>query len=272
MTAGGAEAALLQRIEAYFDAVPRPAADVEEHGPLTLFVSRIPWRFYGRPRLGLDGVLTAGDVRALRARQRALGVREALEWVDETTPSLAGAAEAAGMRVARVPLLALDVAAWRPVPIPAGVGVRGLDADDDALRASQGAVEVAFAHGDMATGPAGAAARDAAAAAAGGLGFLRDRIRAGITRVAVAETASEGVVAAGSHQPRDGVSELMGIGTLPAARRRGIGLALTGGLVEDARAIGVQLAVLSAASDDVARLYARAGFRRVATACFGRPA
>ena len=49
MNEAGADADLLERIEAYFDAVPRPAADVEQHGALTLFVSRIPWRLYARP-------------------------------------------------------------------------------------------------------------------------------------------------------------------------------------------------------------------------------
>ena len=86
------DADLLERIEQHFDATPRAAADVEEHGALTLFVSRIPWRFYGRPRLGLGEDVGADDVAAVRARQRELGVREAFEWVHETTPSLAGAA------------------------------------------------------------------------------------------------------------------------------------------------------------------------------------
>ena len=56
------------------------AARVEQHGPLTLFVSSIPWRFYGRPRTGLSpaDAMSADDVRALRARQRELGVREVL--------------------------------------------------------------------------------------------------------------------------------------------------------------------------------------------------
>jgi len=118
VTAGGTDAALLQRIEAYFDAVPRPAAGVEQHGPLTLFISRIPWRFYGRPRMGLAprDAIGADDVRALRARQRALGVREALEWVAETTPSLAGAARATGMEVVAVPLSYLFLPADAPVP------------------------------------------------------------------------------------------------------------------------------------------------------------
>ena len=67
-------------------------------------------------RAAADGALAgdaigADDVRALRARQRELGVREALEWVAETTPSLADAARRAGMEVAAVPLLAAPAAA-----------------------------------------------------------------------------------------------------------------------------------------------------------------
>ncbi len=138
MSAVGTDADLLGRIEAYYDAAPRSAADVEEHGALTLFVSRIPWRFYGRPRLGLGEDVGADDVAAVRARQRELGVREAFEWVHETTPSLAGAAAAAGLDVLRVPLLALDPAAWAPPPAPAGVELRMLGADDPALAARAG--------------------------------------------------------------------------------------------------------------------------------------
>jgi hypothetical protein len=120
MSASGTDAALLERIETYYDAAPRTSADVEELGALTLFVSRIPWRYYGRPRLGMVDDIGADDIGAVRARQRELGVREQLEWVDETTPSLAGAAQAAGLEVKRVPLLALDAQAWRPAPEPQG--------------------------------------------------------------------------------------------------------------------------------------------------------
>ena len=67
------------------------------------------------------------------------------------------------------------------------------------------------------------------------------------------------------------MTEVTGVGTLPAARRRGIGAAVTGQLVEDARERGAELVFLSAADDDVARMYERLGFRRIATACFGRP-
>ncbi len=265
------EADLLGRIEAYYDAAPRSAADVEEHGALTLFVSRIPWRFYGRPRLGLGEDVGADDVAAVRARQRDLGVREAFEWVHETTPSLAGAAAAAGLEVLRVPLLALDAAEWTPAPEPDGVAVRMLGADDGALAGAQGAIELAFAAGGMDADDAGAEERDLAVGKLGDLGFLRDRLRRGLTAMTVAESDAEGVLGGGSHQLVGDVSEVTGVGTLPAARRRGVGAAVTGRLVEHARERGADVVFLSAADDDVARMYERLGFRRIGTACLGHP-
>ncbi len=266
MSAVGTEADLLGRIEAYYDAAPRAAADVEELGALTLFVSRIPWRFYGRPRLGLAEDVGADDVAAVRARQRELGVREAFEWVHETTPSLAGAAAAAGLEVLQVPLLALDPEAWAPPPAPAGVAVRMLGAEDPALTRAQAAVELAFA--DAALGGAGVEARDLAVPKLGDLGFLRERLRRGLTAMAVAEDAADGPVGAGSHQLVDAVTEITGVGTLPSARRRGVGAAVTGRLVEHARERGAAIVFLSAADDAVARRYERLGFRRIGTAGF----
>ena len=271
MSTVGTEADLLGRVEAYFDAAPRAAADVEEHGALSLFVSRIPWRSYARPRLDLGEDVGADDVAAVRARQRELGVREAFEWVAETTPSLTGAALGAGLEVRQVPLLALEPGGWAAPPVPPGVDVRMLGADDPALPGAQAAVELAFAAADPAFGSAGAQERDLAVARLGDLGFLRERLRAGLTAMAVAERAGEGPLGAGSHQPVGDVTEVTGVGTLPAARRRGIGAALTGRLVEHARDRGAALVFLSAADDAVARLYERLGFRRIGTACFGRP-
>jgi ribosomal protein S18 acetylase RimI-like enzyme len=269
VSAVGTEADLLGRIEAYFDAVPRPAADVEEHGALTLFVSRIPWRMYGRPRLGLGEDVGADDVAAVRARQRELGVREAFEWTAEITPSLEGAARAAGLAVTAVPLLALDLADWTAPPVPPGVVVRTLAADDDALAAAYVTQHVAFAAGGTEPGPAGPRERDARLADVIDLGFLRERIRRGLTAVAAAEDPADGVLASGGHNPAGDVTEIVGVGTLPSARRRGLGAAVTARLAEDARGRGVTLASLSATDDDVARLYERLGFRRVGTACFG---
>jgi GNAT superfamily N-acetyltransferase len=197
-------------------------------------------------------------------------VREALEWVHETTPSLAGAASAAGLEVLQVPLLALAAGDWSTPPAPDGVTLRMLGADDPALPAAQAVVELAFAAQQMQLGDAGPEARDLAQAQLGDLGFLRERLRRALTAMAVAEGA-DGPLAAGSHQLAAGVSEAMGIGTLPSARRRGIGAAVTGRLVQDARARGAEVVFLSAAGDDVARLYERLGFRRIGTACFAFP-
>ena len=269
MSAVGADADLLARIEEHFDASPRSAADVEEHGALTLFVSRIPWRFYGRPRLGLAEDVGPDDVAAVRARQRELGVHEAFEWVHETAPSLAGATVAAGLQVLQVPLLALDEPQWAPPPTPDGIALRMLEPGDPSLPAAQAVVELAFAAAGMAVGEADTEARDRAVGKMGDLGFLRDRIRRGVTAMAVAESEADGPLGAGSHQIVGAASEVIGVGTLPAARRRGIGAAVTGRLAQDARERGAEVVFLSAADDDVARSYERLGFRRIGTACFG---
>jgi predicted GNAT family acetyltransferase len=76
----------------------------------------------------------------------------------------------------------------------------------------------------------------------------------------------DGPVASGMHQPVGEVTEIVGIGTLPAARRRGLATVVTAALVHDAVASGVDLVFLSAEGDDVARIYERLGFRRVASA------
>ena len=66
------------------------------------------------------------------------------------------------------------------------------------------------------------------------------------------------------------MTEIVGVGTLPSARRRGLAAAVTALLAADARDRGVTLACLSAADDEVARMYERLGFRRIGTACFAR--
>jgi len=88
----------LDLIESYLDAVPRSAADAEETGPFTVFRSKGPGPYYARPRLGTTDLITADDVRRLVAFQREQGLPQTIEWVVETSPSLARAARAAGLR------------------------------------------------------------------------------------------------------------------------------------------------------------------------------
>lgn len=262
---------LLDRIERYYDAVPRSGARTEEIGPFTLFVSHGGWPYYARPVLGRQATFDDVAVERVRARQRELGVPEAFEWVAETTPDLLAAVQRSGLPVHECPLMILE----EPMTTPAvpDITVRILTADDSAHGAASAVAAVSFAAGGVHLGSDGTAERDARAAAMtdAELERRRERARRGITVTAVAEDGT-GPLAVGSHQPVGDVTEIVGVATLPAARRRGLGAAVTAALVADARQRGVDLVFLSAGSDDVARTYERVGFRRIATACIAEPA
>jgi ribosomal protein S18 acetylase RimI-like enzyme len=248
--------------------VPRAAARVEDHGPLRLFVSDgVPWPYYARPA---GGDVSAADVRTMRSRQWELGLPETFEWVVDLAPTLGPAAREAGLEVEEVPLMALD----RPLDAPAvDARIRRLEPDDPALAASRAVADIAFADPGTARGTGGPRERDAAVASfpESRLGAVRDRMAAGLTVTIVAEDDG-GVLAVGSHQPVGAVTEVVGVGTLPCARRRGLGAAVTAALVQDARRGGAEIVFLSAGSDDIARVYGRLGFRRIGTAGLAQPA
>ncbi|MFF2547953.1 GNAT family N-acetyltransferase [Kitasatospora sp. NPDC058063] len=269
---------LLDEIERYYDAVPRSAARTEDFGPLTLFVrDGGGWPYYARPALGHGGpAATAEDVRRVLERQRELGVPEAFEWVAEQTPELRAAVEAAGLTVHEHPLLVLgpqDEAAPAP-ELPEQVEVRVLAPDAPELAVALAVPHLAFGDPGTAVGPTGAAELATAAAeltAAGTAEQVARRIAAGTTVLATA--LEDGTaLCAGQHNPVGPVTEVAGVGTLPSARRRGLGLAVTAALVAHARANGVRTVFLSAADEDVARIYRRAGFRTFATALIAEPA
>jgi ribosomal protein S18 acetylase RimI-like enzyme len=219
-----------------------------------------PWPYYARPRLRGAGPFTADAVAAVRARQRELRLPVAFEWVHETTPELLDVVRGAGIAVLEAPLMLLG--SRRPAP---AAGVRLLDAGDPAVGPARAVADVGFRAGGTGLGPEGTRERDAAVHEAT-LDFVRERLRRRRTVMAVAELG-DGPVAGGSHQPVGDVTEIVGVATLPAFRRRGLGGAVTGALVADALANGTELVFLSAGSDAVARVYARLGFRRVGTAC-----
>jgi ribosomal protein S18 acetylase RimI-like enzyme len=257
---------LLDRIERYYDAVPRSGARAEQIGPFTIFVSHGGWPYYARPTLGLQATFDLAAVDRVRARQRELGIPETFEWVDEIAPDLGSVIRRSGLPVQEHPLMILEQPMAAPI-IP-DVTVRILAPDDRALAVAEAVAAVSFAAGGVQVGHDGTAERDAQAAAMPEpqLERRRERLRRGLTVTAVAEDGT-GPLAVGSHQPVGGVTEIVGVATLPAARRRGLGAAVTAALVEDARQRGVDLVFLSAGSADVARIYERVGFRRVATAC-----
>jgi ribosomal protein S18 acetylase RimI-like enzyme len=245
--------------------VPRQGArSVEEIGPFTLF--HRPWQpSYARPTLGRSE-FTTEDIARVAERQRALGLAEDFEWVKQTTPALGAVLDAAGFEVSEHPVMLLGelrrVAAH-------GVMIRLTTEDDDA--SLLGAVaEVAFGSPGTASGPQGvdemlvravAKPPDPAASA-----YEREQRRTARSVSAVALVAGQ-PVGTGAHQPLGGVSEIVGVGVLPAFRRRGIGAALTAFLAHDALERGVETVFLSAGDEAIGRVYERVGFQRVATAC-----
>jgi ribosomal protein S18 acetylase RimI-like enzyme len=253
---------LLRRIDRYLDEVPRRAARAEDLGSLRLFVKTLAagWPYYARPIPGAREV-TVGEVEAMRARQRELEVPETFEWVVDLIPSLGPSATTTGLHVTEHPLLvagAGDVKSLDP-----DAEVRIATVDDDLARISA----VAMAGFDLPGTQPGEGSHDEAdrheiTITDETRDYLRDRLRQGVTIPAVA-TVDGRIVAVGMHQPVDGVSEIVGVATLPAFRRRGLGAAVTAALAADAFGRGVELAVLSAGDEEVARVYERVGFRRV---------
>ena len=238
-----------------------------------MFVKEGPgWPYYARPIPGA-GMPTLDEIAAVRARQRDLGVPEALEWIAEVQPELLAVAHAAGMKPKPVPLMVLGEGRWRTPDPPEGITVRLLTPGDRALAATGAVQHIGFAHPGTAVGEAGPAERDASAVgqSAVELDFLSDRIRNGVTQLVVAEDEG-GVLAGGSHQPVGGVTAIVGVATLPSARRRGLAALVTARLVQDARERGAELVFIEAEDEDVARIYSRLGFERVGTGYVAEPA
>ena len=271
-------AELLDRLEYFYDALPRDVAHTEDFGGLTLFVrDGAGWSFYARPRRGASRPPSAADVTDVRERQRELGLPEAFEWVHEITPDLLAVVRSAGLSVLEAPLMVLDpdalpeAGAFSPVPVRiADPAAATFEADLALRRAIAG---VGFGAPGTAVGDAGPEARDAALVEVPVelLEEERTRGRAGRRLSALAESPTEGALAGGMAMRVDDVAEIAGVATLPAARRRGLGAAVTVTLARRLLDDGVDLVFLSAASDAVARLYVRAGFRRVGTACIAEP-
>jgi len=264
---------VIERIDAFCDAVPRHRARADEYGPLILFVPTGPgWPYYARPRRGSRPPVTAADVRAIRARQRELIIPESFEWIEQVAPEMAAAATEAGLDVQTHPLMVLSASPGAPA-LPPDVTVRVIAPEDTELDRIWAVPAVAFGHPGTAAGEAGPAERDKIAADhdGGTIAMLRERLQSGYSVLAAA-FGPAGPLAAGSCQAVDGVAEITGVGVLPSSRRQGLGAAVTALLARDALDRGVKTVFLSATDDTVARIYARIGFREVGTAMIAEPA
>jgi GNAT superfamily N-acetyltransferase len=269
------EPSLRDRIEQYYATVPLLFAGDEAFGSLRLFVRKEAGApYYGgpshaRPASAGSVTVTAADIARVRARQRELGVPEAFEWLAEVTPSLRALVQAAGLPVAERPLMILDP--HRPLPppsLPEGVTLRVVGADDPGLPAVLAVPGLAFAAEGTAVGPAGRAELAIAAGkltADGTVATTRPSLRAGHKTLVAAFAPDGAPLAAGHYHPANGATEIGGIGTLPTARRQGLGAAVMTALAAHARDHGVQTVFLAYAEEAVARIYARLGFRPAGT-------
>ena len=270
-------AGLLDRIERYFAEAPLGEARIESVGPLQVPLGPPEWPHAARPRPGAEGDVQVADVRAAVALQERAGLPASLEWLGDRCHGLAGVARAAGLVVVELPLLvAADPV---EVTLPAGVRLYLVGADDPRLGLYERLAQLAFAEPGTAAGRAArqeprdgvptVALADPGPAELPPTVVLRERVASGRTVLMVAVQDGE-PVAVGAHQPVtvDGqeTSEVVGVATLPRYRGRGLGAGLTSALVEHARQTA-DLVFLSAGDDDVARVYERAGFARVATTC-----
>jgi GNAT superfamily N-acetyltransferase len=281
----GSNRDLFDRLERFYDSVPRRGARVEPFGSLVLFVKEHGWPLYARPLPGVEQPPTVTDVTAVRARQRELGLPEAFEWVHETTPALTDLASSAGLSILHAPLMVLDPAAL-PAPsrsasaagpaavaLPADVGVRLLDPASATfgrdLAVSQAVAQVGFRAPGTATGVGGPSERDALVPELSDAEVAdeRTRITDGVRFAAIAESPTGGILATGKVQRVADVAEIVGVATLPSARRQGLAAAVTAELARASLAAGAELVFLSAGSEEIARVYAQVGFYRVGTAC-----
>lgn len=254
--------AVLDAIEAYQHAVACTYAIPVQVGPFTTYDRAWGWTFAAGLRPD-RGEIDVASVRALAERQRDLSDPLELQWVHERAPALAAVGQAAGLAVARMPLLAHDPGHERArdpargdhdTGAPDGSRVRLVDCDDPRFADSRAAVAAGFDGTDRLLGEPV-------------LETMREYVRRGLIRAAGA-WGPDGSVIGGGTQVRCGpTSEVTGLAVLPSWRRRGVGAAITRALVEDARALGASTVFLSAGSADVARVYRRIGFRTVGTLC-----
>ncbi|TCC10612.1 GNAT family N-acetyltransferase [Kribbella soli] len=253
---------MITRVDDYLHRVPLSGSVAEQVGPFTLFRSTTVWPYYARPVPGSGVTIEPADIELVRARCAELDIPLSFEWVVETCPSLGDAAAAAGLSVVQHPLLVLERADFRPAKADARCEI--LSADEEEVRQARAVAGLAFSEPGTGVGTAGPAERDSAAAemSTDMVLALQSRALRGVAVTAGAFT-DDGMVASGTHQPVDSITEIVGVGTLPSMRRRGLAAAVTSALVEHALDNGVDLVLLSAESDAVAAVYERVGFHRI---------
>lgn len=243
------------RLETYMRRAAMVGRETVEVPPFVcLFNPRDALRFfnYAKPLepvdAGSDGLTEplAALCAAFRARERM----PRFEYIEEYAPDLGPVLVAAGFSLeARYPLLVCTPETLRQSPPIPGLTITMLAPDSPAkdLLAYMAVQQQGF--GEMAGDPPTLADVD----------DLRENLADEAAFLARMEGVS--VAAMMYTVPLDGLTELTGGTTLEAYRGRGIGAAMAAAATATAFERGVEVVLLTAASEHASRVFQRAGFR-----------
>jgi len=176
------------------------------------------------------------------------------EFIEEYAPELAAALGAAGFTEAeRQHGMLCTPASFRPAPAVPGLAITTLSRNS-ALETLRQVVTVQRAAFDPDN--QGAVTHTEAQT------FAQD-LQDGVAFLAHLD--GRAVCAGMFTNPFDGLTEMVGIATLPAFRRQGIGTALVGAAVQAAFSLELEAVYLTAADQQAGRVYKRVGFAKAAT-------
>ena len=255
--------ALLERIQAQMRAVARRQYEAVAVPPFTLFfhdTDPLPYFNYAIPDGPgpASGSLTA-PLNRLEAEFHARHRLPRFEFVEACAPRLAEALEAHGFALENRPqLMVCPRGKERAAPAVNGLDIATLDAAT-ALREFVAFLDVQRRAFGL---PSARPPLDEEALS------LRETLGNGFAFLA--RIASEPVATAMIQPPHDRLTELVGVSTLEAFRRRGIGGFLSFAAVRTAFDRGVSLAFLSAADARAGRVYEAAGFSPAGHSLFYR--
>ena len=236
------------RLQVFLREAPARGREVVRSGPFTAYFDpsdELRFLNYAIPDDGArPGPGAIDDLRRVFVERSRL---PRLEWIEEAAVRVAAALEAAGMtEELRTPLMTCSPDALVDAP----ADVRELTVrpvEDTDVRACVNLQRRAFGGGEL---PEDEAPVDPRRHGGGAV---------------LARSAGEPVAAAGWTRVIDGVSEIAGVATEEPWRRRGLAGAVTAAATREAFAAGAALCLLSPGDEVALRVYARAGFRRVAT-------
>ena len=152
---------------------------------------------------------------------------------------------------------------------PAGVEIRALSANDPLVPAAVAVAHIGFAAAGASIGPPSEAERDAllrGRTLTAQVDATRQSLLDGLAALIVA-VDSHGVVGSGQVSPRSDLAEVVGVATLPAARRRGIAAAVDRTTCVRRAGRGARTVFLSAGSEAVAKVYRHVGSVDIGTTC-----